>query len=180
MTRYAVLLRGVNLGPTRRVPMAELREALGAAGHEDVRTVLASGNVVLSSELDPEALRRDVEARIAERFGIEVPVVVRTRDELTAVVADHPLADVADEPRRLQVTFLSEPVDEATARELEALAVPPEALVSRGRELHTWHPDGIGRSALALALTRRPSSDVVATSRNWATVTKLLALLDGR
>jgi uncharacterized protein (DUF1697 family) len=179
MTRYVVLLRGVNLGPHRRVPMADLRALLGEAGHGDVRTLLASGNVVLTSDLEPDALRRDVEERMAARFGMEVPVVVRTRDELAAVVADHPLRDVADEPRRLQVTFLSEPVDATAVRELEALAVAPEALVVRGRELHTWHPDGIGRSALALALTRRPARGVVATSRNWATVTKLLALADG-
>jgi uncharacterized protein (DUF1697 family) len=158
--------------------MAELREALAEGGHEDVRTLLASGNVVLTSDLDPDALRADVEARLRERFGIEVPVVVRTRDELAAVVADHPLRDVADEPRRLQVTFLSAPIGDDEARELEALAVPPEALAARGRELHTWHPGGIGRSELAKALVRRPAGDAVATSRNWATVTKLLALAD--
>jgi uncharacterized protein (DUF1697 family) len=178
MARYVVLLRGINLGPHRRIPMAGLRAALAEGGHRDVRTLLASGNVVLTSDLDPDALRRDVEARIAARFGMEVRVVVRTRDELAAVVADHPLRDVADEPRRLQVTFLSQPLDDAAARDLEALAVAPEALVARGRELHTWHPGGIGRSALAEALTRRPSRDVVATARNWATVTKLLALAD--
>ncbi len=177
MARYVVLLRGVNLGPTRRVPIAELREALAEGGHEDVRTLLASGNVVLTSDLDPDALRADVEARLRERFGIEVPVVVRTRDELAAVVAHNPLGAIADDPKRHQVSFLSAELDDAVACALLERDVAPEVVAIAGREIHAWHPGGLQRSRLAGLLDDRKLG-VTVTARNWNTVTALLTLAD--
>ncbi|MGH8300727.1 MAG: DUF1697 domain-containing protein, partial [Steroidobacteraceae bacterium] len=82
---HVVMLRGINLGPSRRVPMADLRALLATAGHGDVRTYLQSGNVVLRSDATPEQLEASARALISQRFGFQVPVVVRTRPELAAV-----------------------------------------------------------------------------------------------
>src|SRR5690348_234259 len=103
--RVVALLRGINLGPNRRVPMPALRELLGAAGFEGVRTYVQSGNVVLSGKGSPRSVARRIEELIAEEFGFEVPVVVRTRDELADVVARDPLGDVVANPKLYQVTF---------------------------------------------------------------------------
>src|SRR5947209_4653005 len=120
--KVVALLRGINLGPARRVPMQALRELLTGAGFEGVRTYLQSGNVVLSGERSTESVGRRIEALIAERFGFDVPVVVRTRDELADVVDRDPLADAVDNPKRYQVTFFgSEPPAEAVER-LQKLA----------------------------------------------------------
>lgn len=173
-----MLLRGINLGPRRRVAMADLREVLAGAGFKTVQTYLQSGNVVLGSELRDDELVAACESLFSERFGFEVPVVVRTGEELAEVVAGDPLGPEADDPKRYQVTFLETELDDDRARELKSLAAGSERLVVRGRELYTWHPDGIGRSALAAKLAAA-GLGVKATARNWTTVTRLLAMAEG-
>jgi uncharacterized protein (DUF1697 family) len=175
--RQVALLRGVNLGKTARVSMPELRELLTGLGYEDVRTYVASGNVVLTSSLQPARLERELRAQIADGLGVDVPVLVRTRDELARIVERNPLADVADNGSRYMVSFLSAKPKAGVVRELAKLDVEPERVVAHGHELYAWHPDGVGRSKLAALLTEKRLG-VVATARNWNTVTKLLELAD--
>ena len=175
MRRLVVLLRGVNLVSHNRVSMPELRQSLAEAGFEDVETYLQSGNVVLASDLAPEQLASAVARLVAERFGLDVGVVVRTRAELAKVVARNPLGRLATDPKRYQVTFLDGEPDPDALQALEGVAVGGERLVCKGRELYTWHPDGIGRSKLARLLSGK-SLGVTATTRNWSTVTSLLEL----
>jgi uncharacterized protein (DUF1697 family) len=172
-TRYVALLRGINLGKARQVDMPRLRKVLTARGHEDVRTHLRSGNVVLDSPLPEEALAADLTTAISEEFGFDVPVVVRTGTELAAVVTGDPFATVATDPARYLVTFMAEP---PAADRVDAL--PPadsgDYLV-RGRELYLWLPDGIQNTPLASwkwdRLLGRPG-----TARNWNTVVRLAEL----
>ena len=171
------MLRGINLGPSRRIPMAELRALLADAGYEDVRTYVQSGNIVLTSKEKPAKLGRRIDEVISERFGFEVPVVVRTRDELAQVVAANPLADVADNPKRYQVSFLVKPLAADVVERLQALAVEPEAVVVDGREIYAWHPAGVARSKLWNWLAGK-GLGVTATARNWTTVTTLLEMAD--
>jgi uncharacterized protein (DUF1697 family) len=178
MVRYIVLLRGVNLGARNRIAMPELRESLVGLGYDDVRTHLQSGNVLLSSDASPERVARDCERLIADRFSLDVPVVVRTRDELAAVVRRDPLGDVAVDAKRYQVSFLGAELDPGVVPKLSAATVAPEQFVVIGREIYAWHPDGIGRSRLAVLLSGR-GLGVTATARNWVTVTNLLAMADG-
>jgi uncharacterized protein (DUF1697 family) len=175
--RLIALLRGINLGATHRVPMAELRELLTSAGHERVRTLDQSGNVVLTSTADPDSLAADLAGSISDRFGFAVPVVVRTRDELAAVLELDPLGAVAAEPKLYQVSFLAGPLPESVLATLEAADLAPERVAVHGREVYGWHPDGIQRSPLAGMLTERRLG-VQVTARNWRTLTKLLALAD--
>jgi len=150
--------------------MPELRELL--AGFGEVRTYVQSGNVVLSSDLEPDQVRRQCEQLIEQRFGFPVDVVVRTGPELAQVVRRNPLKDVADDPKRYQVTFLSAEVPAERVGELAALAAGAERLVAHGRELYAWHPDGAARSKLWNKLAST-GLGVVATSRNWTTVQTL-------
>ncbi|MGY1690221.1 DUF1697 domain-containing protein [Geodermatophilus sp. SYSU D01105] len=172
-TRYVVLLRGVNLGRARQMGMPELRETLTARGHGGVRTHLRSGNVVLDSPLSADELTADVEAALRERFGFEVPVVVRTGTEVADLVAADPLGAVATDPARLLVTFLRRPPDPE-----RVAALPPadrgEYRVV-GRELLLWLPDGIAGTPLA-SWRWDTLLGVPGTSRNWNTVRKLADL----
>jgi uncharacterized protein (DUF1697 family) len=177
MARQIALLRGINLGSHRRVSMGTLRELLVELGYGDVRTYLQSGNVVLTSSASPERLQRKLEQQIAKALGVEIQVVVRTRDELADVVERDPLAGVADNPKRYQVSFLSAEPDAGVVRELGRIDVAPERFVVSGREIYTWHPDGIQRSKLTTVLSDKRLG-VTATARNWNTVTKLLTLAD--
>jgi uncharacterized protein (DUF1697 family) len=176
-TRQIVLLRGINLGSRNRIAMAALRELFSEAGFDDVQTYLQSGNVVLTSSTSPEGLARKCERLIADRFGLEIAVVVRTRKELAAVVRRNPLGDVAVDPKRYQVSFMSAKPSRATVKQLEAARVDPERFVVAGREAYAWHPKGVARSRL-WALLAGTGLGVTATSRNWTTVTRLLELAD--
>ena len=175
MAVHVALLRGINLGPRRRVPMAQLRTLLTGAGYADVRTYLQSGNVVLGSRDSAAAVQQELAALISERFGFDVAVIVRGREQLAAVVDADPLRDVADDPKRYQVTFLaSEPTADVAGR-LRDLAAGSERVAIRGREIYTWHPDGVARSKLAVGVVA-PALGPNATARNWTTVTTLLAM----
>jgi uncharacterized protein (DUF1697 family) len=177
LVRYVVLLRGVNLGPRNRVSMPTLRDLLTREGFDDVRTYLQSGNVVLSTGEGPDALAETVTRVIASEFGLDIAIVVRSRDELAEVIGRDPLGDVVTDPKRYQVSFLAAELGTEVVEELERLAVEGEQLVASGRELYAWHPAGIARSRMwnAIASPRLP---VTSTARNWSTTTSLLALAD--
>jgi len=167
--RRIVLLRGVNVGSHGRITMAELRQQLSTAGFGDVATTGQSGNVVVESGAPPARLER----QLRELLGVEV--VVRTPKELDAVVAADPLGRAGDNGSRHVVTFLAAKLPAASVRAVAAATVAPEESVVRGREVYSWHPNGLYESALA-KLLGSPKLGVVATARNWNTVTKLHAL----
>ncbi|MGD0197142.1 MAG: DUF1697 domain-containing protein [Solirubrobacteraceae bacterium] len=171
MTIQIALLRGVNIGSSRRVPMADLRALLASYG--DVKTYLQSGNVVLESELAPGPLARELEARLAAAFGFAVPVIVRSCAQLADVVARDPFGALALDPKRYQVTFFeNEPPPELEAK-LVGAALPGERVQISGREIYASHPAGIARSDLAKLVADRRLGG---TARNWTTVTALLEL----
>ncbi len=155
--------------------MPALRSALADARFERVETYLQSGNVVLASEASSERLERELQRAIADAFALEVPVIVRTGEELAEVVARDPLGAIVSEPKRYQVSFLSDAPPPGSLAKLEALARDGERIVAIERHIYAWHPAGIGRSRLAAALAG-PGLGVSATARNWTTVGALLAM----
>ena len=175
MPRQVALLRGINLGSSRRVAMGDLRELLEKHGYEDVRTHLQSGNVVLSSPVSGARLERALERQLADGLGIDVEVLVRSRQQLADIVARDPLGKVAKNPSRYLVSFLRSKPPAKVARELAAADVAPEQLAIEGREVYAWHPGGVQKSKLNKLLAERLG--VTATARNWNTVTKLLELV---
>jgi uncharacterized protein (DUF1697 family) len=158
--------------------MSVLRQLLEEAGHADVRTLLQSGNVVLSSPLPPRKLESDLERLLAQKLGMEIRVLVRTRAEVAKVVERDPLGKAATNASRYLVSFLSKKLPAAKARSLEQAEIAPAQLVVHGREIYAWYPEGVQRSPAAKLLDDR-KLEVVSTARNWNTVTKLLELLDG-
>ncbi len=171
------LLRGINVGSHNRIAMAGLRELLASLGYSDARTLVQSGNIVLTAAVSSEQLARKLELEIAGKFGVETPVIVRTREELAAVVALDPLGDVADQNKLYQVSFLSAQPDSQALSKIAEVDVAPERFVHVGREIYAWHPEGIHSSRLARLLTDKRLG-VTATARNWKTTTKLLEMAD--
>jgi uncharacterized protein (DUF1697 family) len=170
-----VLLRGINIGAHNRVAMPALREALARAGFDEVATHLQSGNIVLSSQTEPEAVADACSRLIADTFGLTVPAVARTHAELEAVVYGDPLGVEAIDPRLYQVTFCRQEPDSGLLDRLDAAVEAPERLYADGRELYAWHPSGIARSRLAATMARL-TAPIGGTARNWKTVTALLDL----
>jgi uncharacterized protein (DUF1697 family) len=185
VTRFVALLRGVNVGGSNRLPMADLRAALTGDGLAAVRTYIQSGNVVLDSRTDDvEVVAARVRSVIARGFGLDIPVVALTAVDLHGLAAANPYPREPD-PRRVHAIVLPHP---PTAEMLGQVAARQEAVRAKGSRdtvtvigrvayLHT--PDGFGTSELAKALTSgraNPLGD--GTARNWATVTALLALCE--
>ena len=179
MATYAVLLRGINVGGKSKVAMADLRDLLGELGFTAVKTLLQSGNAVFDSPGDgkPERLKDQIEEALAKRYGRTISCVILTRPVLDRVMAANPFADVATNPSRLLVTFLSGPPDPARFAEDDPSAYAPDLLVLGEREIYTWHPNGQAETKLTPAFWAKRLPGLVATGRNWNTVGKLRDLL---
>lgn len=164
--RQIALLRGVNLGK-RLVVMAELREVLEAAGFANVRTLLASGNVVLDAKLKGAKLESKLERVILDGLGLKTDVHVRDADQLDAIIAANPFKAFAKtNPDFLVVHFMRADV---SAAEFEAMEKTKAREEWRQGEncLYIKFPDGQGPSRL--------KTPKLATARNWNTVSKLAA-----
>lgn len=177
MTRQIGLLRGINVGRHNRIGMSQLRELCDDLGFEQVRTHLQSGNIAFNADTSPEKSARRIESGVAERFGTRVPVLVRTRDELVRVIDENPLREVATDPARLLVIFLSAPADKQRIDEIDPEDFRPDVFAAGAREIYLWCPNGLRTTALSQTFWEK-RLDRTATGRNWNTVTKLLALAD--
>ncbi|MCX4814697.1 DUF1697 domain-containing protein [Streptomyces sp. NBC_01239] len=180
-TTYAALLRGINVGGNRKLPMADLRTLLEGLGLDGVRTYLQSGQAVFTSgHGDEESLAADIARAIEERFGFTVDVVVRDHAYLAAIVADCPFPAAELEGKQLHVTYYSVPLADDRFAGLDQAAFLPEEFRLGDRALYLYAPDGLGRSKLAAELSRpRLNKGVVATTRNWNTVVKLVEMTAG-
>src|SRR3954447_11243306 len=177
VTQHILLLRGINLGARNRIAMPALRDTLTEAGFADVRTYLQSGNIVLTSGGKGDDIAGRVHALIEQELGLDIAVVTRTRAELAKIVERNPLAKVARDAKRYQVSFLDAKPSRDVVRRIEETADAKERVVVDGREIYAWHPDTIARSKL-WALLAGQKLGVTATARNWRTVQKLLELAD--
>ncbi|MEU2199562.1 DUF1697 domain-containing protein [Isoptericola sp. NPDC019482] len=172
-TAWVVLLRGVNVGGSRRVTSADLREAAATAGLADARTYANSGNLVALGAPDGDVAGR-VAAALADRLGGDLRVVALPAQRAAAVLAADPFPDaVADHPSHVQVHVSPEPVDaDALARLVEDR---PERVAVVDGVLYVDYVVGIGRSKLTPALVDK-AAGTWTTARNWNTLTKLVAM----
>ncbi|MEW2045511.1 DUF1697 domain-containing protein [Streptomyces sp. NPDC005476] len=177
-TTYAALLRGINVGGSRKVPMAELRTLLEGLGLGDVRTYLQSGQAVFSSAHgDEESLAGELTAAVEKHFGFAVGVIVRDHAYLKAVADTCPFPAAELEAKQLHVTYFSTPVDAERYAGIDRAAHLPEEFRLGDRALYLYAPDGLGRSKLAEQLARpRVNKGLIATTRNWNTVVKLVEM----
>ncbi|MBB4099671.1 DUF1697 domain-containing protein [Sphingomonas kyeonggiensis] len=175
--KWAAMLRGINLGK-RQLKSAELKAVVEGMGFTEVKTILASGNVVFeASDATPEALEQGLHVALEKATGLKSDVYVRNRADLEALVAANPFPKEAEErPSFLVVTFHRTPPDQAAIDRLLEGYDGPERMVIVGRELFTDFPDGQGRSNLIPAMQKAKLSHAN-TGRNWNTVLKLLAAL---
>ena len=150
--RYVALLRGINLGPRNRVPMARLRELCDETDATDVRTYIASGNVVFTSRLSAAAIGRRLEQAIEKEFRISISVVILTSQQLAAVIRRNPFSDA--QPNSVYVAFAAGPIGKSDVDRLAKLEIQPEEVAVRGRLVYMHMPNGYGRSALAAEVSR--------------------------
>jgi uncharacterized protein (DUF1697 family) len=175
MPTFVALLRGVNVGKAKRFPMAQLRALLSELGYTGVATLLNSGNAVFRAAAgSPVKHAAAIADAIASRLKVEVPVIVKSAQELSDIVAENTLAQAATDHSRLLVVFMQDPKALTDLSVIEPLVVAPEQfLVGKGAAyLHC--ASGILQSKAGEALLVKAGK--AATTRNWATVLKLQAL----
>jgi uncharacterized protein (DUF1697 family) len=175
LATYVALLRGVNVGKAKRVPMAELRALLSDLGYTGVATLLNSGNAVFrATRGTPASHARNIATAITERLGIQVPVIVKPAKELSAIIADSPIRAEPLQHSRYLVAFAADAGILANLSVLEPLVAAPEQFAIGKRAAYLLCVNGILDSKAASALLGRAGQSV--TTRNWATVLKLQAL----
>lgn len=173
-SRFVALLRGVNVGTAKRIAMADLRAGFEGAGFTNVRTVLQSGNVVFDSAGAVDAAT--LESLIESATGVRAGVVLLDAPRLRAIIDENPLAEVADDPARLLITFLDEVPDAAGIRRPSDEDLLPEVVVFGRHAVYQWLPNGVSESRLPAGFAK--SLGTLATGRNLRTVEKIAALLD--
>ncbi len=181
MATHIALLRGINVGGHRKLPMAELRASLEAAGHEDVATYIQSGNVALTvDETGGSSLAADLAALIDRDFGLaDVPVVTRSAGQWAAAMAANPFPEAEATPKRLLVFFCSEPPGPEAVDAFDHRRYEPDRLAVIGSEVFVAYDEGMSKSKLDSAAVEQ-ALGVTATARNWSTVTKLASMVGDR
>ncbi len=172
MPRFVALLKGVNVGQARRVPMADFRALLSGLGYTHVATLLNSGNAVFSATkgtADKHA--RDIAAAISGQLGLEVPVIVKSAAELEAIVAEDPIKAETSEHSRCLVAFAQDSKALSSLVVIEPLVLAPERFVIGRHAAYLYCAAGILQSQAGKALLGKPG--IVATTRNYATVLRL-------
>ena len=177
MKRHVALLRGINVGKAKRVPMADLRALMEALGYANVRTLLNSGNAVFDAKGGtPAGHAKKLRAAILEKTGVDCEVVVKTAADLAAAIAEHPLRRHAEDDARMQVMFMQDASALDELKALEAGDWAPEVFAVGRHAAWLWCAGGIIESRIATAVHKVLKER--GTARNWATVEKLQAMVD--
>lgn len=174
MAHYAALLRGINVGKTRRVPMAELRQLLTDWGATEVKTLLNSGNVSFEIHHSPKTIDEVLTRLISDHFGFEVEVTCRSQKQLEKALALDPLQRIGQDDSHYVIAFL--PIRPSAAKlkpVLEAEYGRQEECAANGREFYAWCPNGLDKSETLKALGRSGATPF-ATTRNVRTIQKLI------
>lgn len=176
MTTFIALLRGINVGSTRKLPMAELRALCGELGFAGVQTYIQSGNVVFSADGAAEAHEALLEQGITRVFGLQVDVMVRTAAQWAQIVAGNPLrAEAEVEPNHVLLGVSKRPPRADAVAKLHERATASERVVAAGEVLWFHYPNGIGGTKWSPALVDRLVGSPL-TGRNWRTVLQLAAM----
>lgn len=177
-TRYVALLRGINVGGKNKIPMADLREVFGQAGHTEVASYIQSGQVVFASDRPAGALEAGLEQAIAERFGLSIPVVVVPHTKLRSVVAKAPAGfGQSPDAYHSDVIFLKKPLTPAKAMDVVRLRDGVDQVWSANGVLYFARLSERRTESLLSRIIGTPAYKLM-TIRNWATTTRLLAMLD--
>ena len=175
MTTFIALLRGVNVGKAKRVPMAGFRALLCDLGYTDVVTLLNSGNAVFRATKGASAQHAaDIASALASQLNVDVPVIVKSAAELSAIIAANPITATAPDHARFLVAFTQDPASLRSLSAIEPLVMPSEQFVVGQHAAYLLCTDGILDSKAGKALVGKGGQLV--TSRNWATTLKLQAL----
>ncbi len=174
MPTYIAMLRGVNVGPHKRMKMEKLRACCQKLGFADVKTYIQSGNIVVRAAKSSEAtVASRISGGILSQFGFSVEVIARSLEDFREVVERNPLLKERGlDPAKFHVVFLGEKPSPASLERLKQLTLPPDQMRHSGREIYFYFPNGVSGSSL----WKHPLDRILglaSTMRNWNTVNAL-------
>ncbi|MDI4634484.1 DUF1697 domain-containing protein [Pelomonas sp. V22] len=170
-TVCVALFRGINVGKAKRIAMADLRELLLEMGYQNVSTLLNSGNAIFEVKGRAKHAER-IRTAVREHLGVDAQVIVKTRAEIAAAVAELPLPEqAAADPSRLLVAFCEGAAGLVALQPLAAQAVGEERFCVGASAAYLWCANGILESRLPESLLKMTGN--TGTTRNWATLLKI-------
>lgn len=173
MTRYISILRGINVGGKRKILMAELKLLFQKLGYLNISTYIQSGNVIFDLEEKSEVkkIENDIQEAILKTFKFEVPVIIRSVDELKQITSINPFID-KDDPDSLYLTFLKDIPEKDTIEKINKYSFPPDKFILSGKDVFISCSEKYSDSKLSNTFFEKHLK-VAATTRNWKTVNKL-------
>jgi len=177
---YISFLRGVNISGHNLIKMTDLSELFIQIGLKDAETFIQSGNVVFceTGEIPPSDITAKIEQAILKRFNYVIPVMIRTRKELTDLFTSNPFLKEPDfDPSKMAVIFLHEEPSDNQLRKVDDVDYPPDKFKIIGREIYTYCPNGFGKTKIYTNFFEKKMK-VTGTARNWKTITTLLDIAE--
>ena len=176
MTRFVALFRGINVGKAKRIAMADLRALLQTLGHTGVRTLLNSGNAVFdASGGSAQHHAKDIQIAVAETLGVDALVIVKSAQEIDAILAGNTLGALATDPSRLLVAMAQDAKALAKLKNIADTDWQEEEVRLGKHAAYLWCANGILESKVAAPLLKDLAN--TGTTRNWATLQKIQALM---
>ncbi|RJQ17050.1 DUF1697 domain-containing protein [Candidatus Woesearchaeota archaeon] len=172
MATYISLLRAINVGGQKKIPMDALKKLYASLNLKKVKTYIQSGNVVFQS---PAIKEETIEKAIQKHFGFDVAVLIRTPEELKKIIAKNPFAK--KDSGRIYVVFLSDVPKKIPLDKINSMRHPSEEFFISGKEIYLFYPNGYGRTKLSNTFFEK-TLNVTATTRNWNTVTALMHIAE--
>lgn len=174
MPRFIALLRGVNVGKGKRVPMADFKTMLEGLGYSEVSTLLNSGNAVFtSSSRSARKHEAAIAAALRDTMAVTTPVIVKSAAEWSTVLDASPIDPPATDHSKYLVAFAADSEALHALAPIAALTAPTERFVVTDVAAFLYCPAGVLQSRVGEALLGKAGARV--TTRNWATVLKLAA-----
>lgn len=170
---HLALLRGINLGKVNKLAMTDLVAAFEELGCTDVSTRGNTGNVLFrASATTLRRLPERAQARLAERFGVNAPVILRSHAELLAACQQNPFVAEGCDPSKLHVAFLADEPERARVDALDPNRSPSDSFVVVGRDIYVHCPNGLARTKLSNAWFDAKLA-TISTMRTWNVVQQL-------
>ena len=178
MSIHIALLRGINVSGQKKIKMADLRAHLGELGFGHVRTYIQSGNILLESDKSAGEVEEMIGEKIREKYGFEVPVMVKSPADLKAAIDANPFKDDPEkDSKRFYLTFLAEEPAADRIAHLATYDFPPEEYLLEGKVVHFYSPDSYGRAKMNNNFFEQKLK-VQATTRNWRSTLKLIEMAE--
>ncbi len=177
MSINIALLRGINVSGQKLIKMADLRTHLAELKFKNIQTYIQSGNIVFESEsMSSNVLETVIHDKIQEKYGFEVPTLVKTPGDFIEAIKKNPFAKEAEaEPKHVFITFLSDIPDPSKVEKLKEVDYSPERYVIDGDMIFFFSPNGYGRAKMNNNFFENKLK-IDATTRNWKTVNVLLEM----